>query len=421
MIVYRKSSLVYAAVVLSVTASMLLTPLLQSRQVYAFAEEQGAQQAQAEADRATDAWARELQAEISHKAFDPHQSPWASERSVQESQHIPQGGAPFDPQTFYRQAARVREAFAPPANQPANAPVSQRSALTSLPHAMNEVQSNGCGTATSDQDTDGDGLSDEIETAELGTDPTKADTDGDDIDDRSEVCGFQMLDGKWWYLNPLDMDTNGDGQADGLECTNLTAGTTAYCEDTDGDGTPDAFDFDDDNDGVPDAVDLAPTSAMGGSVTEAGIGGLANQSMALEVQKLVTDTSVFVDFQLRPLNPDHLWYTLNVLDWPSDDRQGQQRRVFTDTFGASGKAANGDMRLVPMLEIFVPAQSGFGGLPVKATYTQTVRPALPELADNLSVVSETLATQHNGWPPGWIRLRWTSTASPCGSRTRPAR
>ena len=71
---------------------------------------------------------------------------------------------------------------------------------------------------------------------------------------------------------------------------------------------------------------------------------------------------MLVDFQLRPTNPKHLTYALNVLDWPSGDENGQvQRRTGNDsTFAdsmtpaqveADPRAQNGDMRLIPMLEI----------------------------------------------------------------------
>lgn len=395
MLVYRKSPFVYAAVVLSVIASMLLTPLLQSQQVYAFVEEQNAQRAQA--DRAADAWARQRQAELAHKDFDPHQN-------AQELPPLPQGSAPFDPHALHLQAARVQVALDSAAEPPTDAPITPRVTPLTIHNAMNVAQNHGCAAASNDVDADGDGLSDESESA-IGTDPAQADTDGDGINDRLEVCGFQAVDGKWWYLNPLEMDTNSDGLADGIECSNLRDGTASYCEDTDGDGTPDAFDFDNDSDGVPDAIDLSPNLAVGGGVKDNCTDGLCvepfpNQTFAFQATGLTTATSTLVDFQLRPANPDHLWYTLNVLDWPTGDREGQQRRVLTDTFGASGNAANGDMRLVPMLEILVPAQSGFGGLPVKATYTQTVRPGVPELADTLTVVSQTL--QLNAWLASWL-------------------
>ena len=68
------------------------------------------------------------------------------------------------------------------------------------------------------------------------------------------------------------------------------------------------------------------------------------------------------DFQLRPADPKHLTYVMNVLDWPSGDEQGQiQRRTgneatFADSMSSAERAAdpraqNGDVRLVPMLEV----------------------------------------------------------------------
>ncbi len=41
----------------------------------------------------------------------------------------------------------------------------------------------------------------------------------------------------------------------------------------------------------------------------------------------------FVDFQLRPTDAKHLWYALNVYDWPTGDEFGQIRRPVTDTKG----------------------------------------------------------------------------------------
>ena len=56
-------------------------------------------------------------------------------------------------------------------------------------------------------DTDGDGLSDELEVFVIGTSPTDADTDDDGLIDYEIVYG----------LNPLNPDTDGDGVGDGQE------------------------------------------------------------------------------------------------------------------------------------------------------------------------------------------------------------
>jgi hypothetical protein len=87
---YRRSPVVYAAIVLTVIASMLLTPLLQSQQAYAFSEDQRAQQSQAEADRAARQQAREAQAELTGKAFDPHRDPLSV--TLAQTTTIPEAG-----------------------------------------------------------------------------------------------------------------------------------------------------------------------------------------------------------------------------------------------------------------------------------------------------------------------------------------
>jgi hypothetical protein len=70
-------------------------------------------------------------------------------------------------------------------------------------------------------DTDGDGLSDELEIGTYGTDPNLADTDGDGIPDGQEVA----LWGQKWnsdidgdgVINLLDWDSDWDGFSDGEE------------------------------------------------------------------------------------------------------------------------------------------------------------------------------------------------------------
>ncbi len=66
---------------------------------------------------------------------------------------------------------------------------------------------------------------------------------------------------------------------------------------------------------------------------------------------------VKVEFQLRPENADHLWYSQNVLDWPEGDLQGNIQdadgKTFYDVDSTTPPSpnANGDVRMVPMLEI----------------------------------------------------------------------
>ncbi|MGC9358710.1 MAG: hypothetical protein ACP5GX_12615, partial [Anaerolineae bacterium] len=75
---------------------------------------------------------------------------------------------------------------------------------------------------------------------------------------------------------------------------------------------------------------------------------------------------VLVDFQLRPQDSEHLAYAMNVLDWPTGDMEGQIQRVLETTFATdmtleererNPQAANGDLRLIPMLEIAIPGDN----------------------------------------------------------------
>jgi hypothetical protein len=248
------------------------------------------------------------------------------------------------------------------------------------------------------QDSDGDGLNDEVELLKLGTEAGFIDSDGDGISDRTEVVGFSYS-GQTWYLNPLSIDTNGDTLMDVAECPALEdinpvdkslgvpSGTT--CRDTDGDGTPDVFGFDNDGDGVPDSVDSSPNFT--GSLTNN-----AQDSMNLKLNGYATSKSLYVDFEIRPTdaNADHLWYTNNVLDWPDNDREGQITRISDTTLSSlenfsGGKTANGDIILTPMLEVEIPAPVGnssnpSGALPVLSGFDEGTLPDA-EIGDWLDV------------------------------------
>ena len=202
-------------------------------------------------------------------------------------------------------------------------------------------------------DTDGDGLTDFVE-VRVGTNPNYSDTDEDAVPDVSEVKGFDF-GGQHWYMDANATDTNNDGVSDGVEYNfNQDANTP---DDTDGDRIPDVFDDDNDGDGVPDAKDLSPFKTGADRYT-------STNPFRLTIQNLQAGTPTFVDFQVRPDNPDHLWYAHQVLDWPSGDEKGQLRDIDGATFGSlpiqdgapvlASSEYNGDMKLIPMLEIRIP-------------------------------------------------------------------
>lgn len=184
-------------------------------------------------------------------------------------------------------------------------------------------------------DRDGDGLTD-YEECILGTDPTYEDSDGDLISDAQEVEAGG---------DPMARDSNGDGI---LDTSEWPAGDDTGPADTDGDGVTDILDDDNDNDGVPDGLDLSPFAAGSETFGE-------STPFSLIVDDLTEGEPTFVEFQLRPVNEDHLWYAFNVFDWPQGDDAGVMRDVDGKTFADSGATgasdADGDIKLIPMLEI----------------------------------------------------------------------
>ena len=202
-------------------------------------------------------------------------------------------------------------------------------------------------------DSDGDGLTDEVEDM-IGADPFSKDTDNDTISDFDEVNGF-TYNNKKWYGNPLLADSNGDGAIDSLEWN-------PAAPDTDGDGTPDLYDFDDDGDGVPDNIDI---SRMIASKDNAGnlITFSETNPLTLTLDGLQTNRYTYVNLQVRPTNPKQLWYAFNVLNWPHDEKGNVQdwdnKTLYEYCVKTSaGKCHlspddNGDIKLVPMLEVAV--------------------------------------------------------------------
>ena len=103
-------------------------------------------------------------------------------------------------------------------------------------------------------DTDGDGISDGTE---VGPNPgTPLDSDGDFVPDVLEPVN-QDNDGDG-IVDSTDNDSDNDGITDQIE----KGGPTAPFRDTDADGTPDYRDRDSDNDRIPDALERGGTTAV---------------------------------------------------------------------------------------------------------------------------------------------------------------
>ena len=130
-------------------------------------------------------------------------------------------------------------------------------------------------------DTDGDGLSDELE-KKLGSDPNDADTDDDGVIDGKEPNPSHDTDGDG-LINVLDVDSDNDGLYDGtelgLDCSHpdTDAGPPSHCiadgdsgasktspltKDTDGGGASDGSE-DHNLNGVVDMGETDPTAGNG--------------------------------------------------------------------------------------------------------------------------------------------------------------
>jgi Concanavalin A-like lectin/glucanases superfamily/Bacterial TSP3 repeat len=392
--------------------AMLVSPLLRSQQVAAFYQDTQTQQAQSKAASAQQAQTSQIEAQQAQSQWDAHQNPLtkgsiaAENLAANSAANSLSGGkaAATSPvsnsaiASFWAQnisgktgvvasastenAAGSTSANVSPSKQAADASSDLDTTDTDHDGLIDSDEINIWGTDPNNPDTDGDGLTDGAEVNQLGTSPTLTDTDGDGIPDNIEVAGFDY-NNQHWYLNPLDIDTNKDGIPDGMECPALTALPTggSTCPDTDQDGTPDVFDFDNDNDGVPDQVDASPNSSIGDANNYFDY----SHPFSFTVNDLQANTPTLVDFQIRPVNPDHLHYAGSVLDWPSVDHYGQIKRYQNTTFASTSNpdlksnapnASNGDMMLTPMLEISIPFdQATHGDLPVRQNITDSVNVA----------------------------------------------
>ena len=329
---------------------------------------------------------------------------------------VAQAASNEDQRAQMDQRQRAQDASLTAAFNPHQNPLdlaAQRAGATGLPtQGMSNVP---LAALTDDgTDTDGDGLTN-FQEERVNTDPTYNDSDEDGVLDGVEVKGF-VLGGKTWYLDATKPDTNADGLVDGLECRpDATKGACTL--DTDGDGIPDVFDADNDNDGVEDGKDMSPFTS-----TVAAAAFTDANPFRLQLRNLAPAKPTFVDFQIRPRNPAHLNYSTSVLDWPSDS-QGQIRDIDGKTFAdvqatnsASAKNdADGDMRLIPMLEIRVAGASNY--LPPQSDltpYNISVKNYTPDGNTKAVYVPLTLQTdEKTGTKLGFTaRMRYLPVANP---------
>jgi len=330
---YRRARALQTAIVSAVIVSQVAGPLLSATTQTRFFDNYRAKAAAQEAKQAAAAEERDLQAAVQRGLeFDPHQNPAEAVGSGQSS--VDNGQWESSSQS-------------PVAN------------LQSAPAA----QLTDPGT-----DTDQDTLTDFTE-IRIGTSEIISDTDDDGVLDTLEVNGFPM-GGQTWYTDPNNQDSNRDSLADVLEwgIDSNTGQPQTTPRNTDGDGMPDLFDPDNDNDGVPDRLDSAPFVTGATAYSEAA-------PLQLIINNLTANKPTFVDFQIRPQDPKNLWFAYNVLDWPQDS-DGQVRDIDDATYAdvattqgrtADGNEINGDMRVVPMLEIRIPTNSA--NLPSQAELT----------------------------------------------------
>lgn len=370
---------VYAALALTLIVALTVLPLLETQQAYAFVADQQAEQAAAQAEQQANS---DLEAHIAAALA----TNWQTDQDPLAEVRFP------DPQALEAMAVLPQAAGTTSTECAADSSDADRDGLSGQQECLLETDKNRA-------DTDNDGLTD-FQEAQLGTDPLSMDTDGDLITDLAEVTASQANGN--WYLDPNSADTNRDGLVDSAECPERLAGLNAQgriwqrssawgCADTDRDGIPDFADDDNDNDGVIDSVDLAPNA-------QAGPFGLDTpfrfSFRGLESNPAGQPYPVVAEFQLRPQNPANLGYALPVWNWSTGDDQGNVQETHDKTFAdflSAGEralnpsASNGDLRLIPMLELKLPNADLLPVIPARAVY-----------AFDENTISGTVTLQQNG-------------------------
>ncbi len=124
----------------------------------------------------------------------------------------------------------------------------------------------GCTPAVPSGDSDGDGVTDDVDNCPTVANADQADADGDGIGDACEA--------------DTTADSDGDGVADDADnCPNVANADQA---DADGDGVGDACEADSDGDGIADDVDNCPNTANADQ-TDADMDGVGDACDATAV------------------------------------------------------------------------------------------------------------------------------------------
>jgi hypothetical protein len=245
----------YGAVISLIIVAMLASPLLQGQYAQAYNGRVAADRQMRQARQAETEQQQEVQTGVQelNSSWDPHQSPLSAG----------QNQAAFEAEAKNGQLSTLQPTGLPNMTSLlAAGDDSDNDGLTDeleaywgtcayLVGSPEYLASADCDDVPDPTDSDGDGLSDDAEVNYLNTFPTSVDTDGDAITDTLEVEGF-IYNGRTWYLNPNEEDTNNDGLPDNLECDLFNPGPldlAVACGDTDSNGIPDLFD--NDNDGDP--------------------------------------------------------------------------------------------------------------------------------------------------------------------------
>ncbi|RMF42515.1 MAG: hypothetical protein D6755_11355, partial [Anaerolineae bacterium] len=357
LVAFGRRPKVYAAFSLTVIVAMVVSPLLRSAQVAAFSREQAAAQAEANARDERLQAQQNLETQVYGPEWDGTQSPLENIDANTDGSTMPTPQPVLSVSTHSPASSVLDPAIL--------AAVTTDSDKDGVPDADEPAICRGS------SDCDNDTLTD-LQEYRLGTSLDNVDSDGDNLRDDLEVKGF-LIGGRRWYSNPLAADTNRDGLPDTLECWGDNVRPAVYpsnqpCTiDSDSDGVPDIFAYDNDGDGVDDKVDYAPF------YKSSEVYNYEN-AFSLQVDGLTPYEPLFVDFQIVPTSPNQLSYARNVLDWPVNDTEGQIQRTKDTTF-ATGKPEgqylpsdeNGDLRLVPLVEITIPATDASNLLPTTRT------------------------------------------------------